>query len=96
MVEPVCSASGTTTSLSSLTHPPSNLPLRSSIQNMSFASMENDPITKTQVRRLIAAPAVKNGFAQLLQRGSSTSSDKDRQLVSQLVDLLDKVSGREV
>lgn len=62
-------------------------------QNMSFASMEDDPITKTKVRRLIANPVAKSSFSQLLQRGGGDQADKV--LVGQLADLLDRMMNLE-
>ena len=47
-----------------------------------------------QVRRLIANPAVKHSFSQLLQRGGANKDSKDRVLVAQLADLLEKVCHR--
>lgn len=62
-------------------------------QNMSFASIEDDPLTKTKVRKLIVNPAVKHNFLQLLQRSSvgGVRSDGERLLLVQLSDLLEKM-----
>ena len=47
------------------------------------------------MRRLIANPVIKHNFSQLLQRGGGDGKDgKDRALVGQLADLLEKVRGR--
>ncbi|KIY97656.1 hypothetical protein MNEG_10308 [Monoraphidium neglectum] len=54
--------------------------------NMSFALLEEDPVTKMPVRRLIPNPTVKNSFAQLLSR-----SEGDRSRVAALADLLDRM-----
>lgn len=69
-------------------------------QQMSFALMEDDPITKTKVRRLIPNPTIKSSFAQRLlsQRGGVAAGgggDKDRALVIQLADLMEKMTALE-
>ncbi|KAI8468803.1 MAG: kinase-like protein [Monoraphidium minutum] len=54
--------------------------------NMSFALMEEDPVSKMPVRRLIPNPTVKHNFAQLLAR-----SEGDKAKVSALADLLERM-----
>lgn len=51
-----------------------------------FISLEDDPITKTKVRKLVTSPAVKHNFTSLL---SQCSGDKAK--VAMLADLLEKM-----
>ena len=54
--------------------------------NMSFALLEEDPVSKRPVRRLIGNPTVKKDFSALL-----AGQSPDRRKLSQLVDLLDRM-----
>jgi serine/threonine-protein kinase PRP4 len=54
--------------------------------NMSFAMLEEDPVTGRPVRRLVANPAVKHDFAALL-----AGQSPDRVKVAQLADLLERM-----
>lgn len=54
--------------------------------NLSFALLEEDPVTKRPVRRLISNPTVKKDFAGLLGGQSS-----DRRKLAQLIDLLERM-----
>ncbi|KAL4857163.1 Serine/threonine-protein kinase PRP4 [Chlorella vulgaris] len=54
--------------------------------NMSFALLEEDPVTKRPVRRLISNPTVKKDFAALL-----AGQSPDRRKLVQLVDLLERM-----
>lgn len=57
-------------------------------QNMSFALLEEDPVTKQPVRRIISNPQKTQDFAaRLLPLAHAT----DRKKVTQLVDLLDRM-----
>ncbi|GFH21630.1 protein kinase domain-containing protein, partial [Haematococcus lacustris] len=55
----------------------------------SFVYLEDDPITKSKVRKLMAQPAPKASFSTLLARGGH--NEKDRTKVALLADLLDKM-----
>jgi serine/threonine-protein kinase PRP4 len=55
-------------------------------QNMTFALLEEDAVTKKPVRRLIPNPQAKKDFAGLL-----AGMDSDRKKVAQLADLLEKM-----
>lgn len=52
-----------------------------------FCLLEEDPVTKKPVKRVISNVQVKKSFAQLL----ASSDAGERQKVVQLVDLLDKM-----
>lgn len=64
-------------------------------QNMSFAFYEDDPITRTRVRKVIPTPTgPKQSILQLLQKssgGRGGGTDGDRLLLAQLADLLEKM-----
>jgi serine/threonine-protein kinase PRP4 len=53
----------------------------------SFAQMEEDPVTRAPVRRLVPAPAKKAGFAALLEGQSP-----DRRRLAALADLLERMT----
>ena len=54
--------------------------------NMSFALQEEDPVTRQQVRRIIANPTKTRDFATRLQ-----GQVADRRKISQLIDLLERM-----
>ncbi|KAL4452050.1 hypothetical protein ABPG75_007712 [Micractinium tetrahymenae] len=54
--------------------------------NMSFALLEEDPVTKRPVRRLISNPTIKKDFSALL-----AGQSPDRRKLAQLVDLLERM-----
>ncbi|KAK9815732.1 hypothetical protein WJX72_008716 [[Myrmecia] bisecta] len=54
--------------------------------NMSFSLIEEDPMTKQPVRRLVSNPQVKRDFGALL-----AGSEGDRKKVAQLADLLERM-----
>eukprot|EP00882_Tetradesmus_deserticola_P010991 GHRQ01011625.1.p1 GENE.GHRQ01011625.1~~GHRQ01011625.1.p1 ORF type:complete len:460 (+),score=260.92 GHRQ01011625.1:181-1380(+) len=54
--------------------------------SMSFALVEEDPVTKQPIRRVIANPTVKHNFSQLLAR-----AEGDRAQLAALADLLEKM-----
>jgi serine/threonine-protein kinase PRP4 len=54
--------------------------------NLSFALLEEDPVTKRPVRRLISNPTVKKDFGALL-----AGQSPDRRKLAQLIDLLERM-----
>ncbi|KAL4437548.1 hypothetical protein ABPG77_003529 [Micractinium sp. CCAP 211/92] len=54
--------------------------------NTSFALLEEDPVTKRPVRRLISNPTIKKDFSGLL-----AGQSPDRRKLAQLVDLLERM-----
>lgn len=56
--------------------------------NMSFAQMDEDPVTKKPIKRLIVNPTVKRDFKSMLLK---SCGDSDRELVLLLADLLEKM-----
>lgn len=55
--------------------------------NLSFALVEDDPVTKQPIRRLISNPAIKKDFSALL-----AGQAPDKKKLSQLADLLERMT----
>lgn len=54
--------------------------------SLSFAQLEEDPVTRAPVRRLVPNPSVKADFAALL-----AGQSPDRRKLAQLADLLERM-----